>query len=57
MHLVLVAFKSSWRPPKECCMALLLGEVMGPTVGYGSYSRSVLLLGEVMGPTVGLCCC
>uniref|UniRef100_A0A8K9UD75 Ig-like domain-containing protein n=1 Tax=Oncorhynchus mykiss TaxID=8022 RepID=A0A8K9UD75_ONCMY len=22
MHLVLLAFKSSWRPRKECCMAL-----------------------------------
>jgi hypothetical protein len=24
MHLVLLAFKSSWRPPKESCMALKL---------------------------------
>ena len=24
MHLVLLAFKSSWRPRKECCMALKL---------------------------------
>ena len=24
MHLVLLAFKSSWRPRKECCMALQL---------------------------------
>ena len=24
MHLVLLAFKSSWRPQKECCMALKL---------------------------------
>jgi hypothetical protein len=24
MHLVLLAFKSSWRPWKECCMALKL---------------------------------
>jgi hypothetical protein len=24
MHLVLQAFKSSWRPQKECCMALKL---------------------------------
>ena len=24
MHLVLLAFKSSWRPQNECCMALKL---------------------------------
>jgi hypothetical protein len=24
MHLVLLAFKSSWSPRKECCMALKL---------------------------------
>jgi hypothetical protein len=24
MHFVLLAFKSSWRPRKECCMALKL---------------------------------
>jgi hypothetical protein len=24
MHLVLLGFKSSWRPRKECCMALKL---------------------------------
>ena len=24
MHLVLLAFESSWRPRKECCMALKL---------------------------------
>ena len=29
---------------------LLLGEVIGPTVGL------CCMLGEVMGPTVGLCC-
>jgi hypothetical protein len=32
MHLVLLAFKSSWRPRKESCMALKLVWKLGNTV-------------------------
>ena len=35
MHLVLLVFKSSWRPRKECCMALKLVWRLDSTVTKG----------------------